>query len=197
MLDLNSKEFNTGSSIFNNGAAGKADNNTIDVEKKKAGEAETYPDYKLVVTDEAGAKLNQGFYYPTPNSQKSDEDNKKRANMEIGRVLSIAKAVVGSDYEFPAVKTAKEAFDTLFKIIAKESGDNKFNVFATYGTIGYPSKYLGLRYFTFIEPAELPAGTTTRLKPAAADQLTRVMEDAPITDAASDSSDKKEDEWEF
>lgn len=197
MLDLNSKEFNTGSSIFNNGAAGKADNNTISVEKKKAGEAETYPDYKLVVTDEAGAKLNQGFYYPTPNSQKSDEDNKKRANQEIGRVLHIAKAVVGNDYEFPAVKTAKEAFDTLFKIISKESGDKKFNVFATYGTIGYPSKYLGLRYFTFIEPAELPEGTTTRLRAASADQLVRVMEDAPLAAEGGADSKDGEDDWEF
>lgn len=196
MLDLNSKEFKTGSSIFNNGAAGKADNNTIAVEKKKPEEPDTYPDFKLVVTDEAGAKLTQGFYYPKADPQKSQEDNAKRANMEVGRVLHIAKAVLGDDYVFPSVKTAKEAYDELFKLIAKNAGDNKFNVFATYGTKNYISKYLGLRYFTFIEPAELPAGSTTRLRPAAGDQLERVMADAP-TSGAADSSVDSDDEWEF
>lgn len=198
MLDLNSKEFNTGSSIFNNGAAGKVDNNTISVEKKKVDEPETYPDYKLIVTDEAGNKLNQGFYYPTPNAQKTEEENKKRANTEVGRVLHIAKAVLGNDYEFPAVKTAKEAFDVLFKLIAQNAGDRRFSVFVTYGTKNYPSKFLGLRYFTFIEPSELPAGTGSRLKIAAADQMERLSEDAPTGGAtASTDTATNDDEWDF
>lgn len=194
MLDLNSKEFNTGSSIFNNGAPGKVDNNTIAVEKKKADEPDTYPNYKLIVTDEAGNKLNQGFYYPTPNAQKSAEDNKKAANREVGRVLHIAKAVLGDDYDFPAVKTAKEAFDVLFKLISQNAGDKKFSVFATYGTKGYPSKFLGLRYFTFIEPT---GAESSRLKIASGDQMERLSEDAPSTNSNSGDADSGDDEWEF
>lgn len=195
MLDLNSKEFNTGSSIFNNGAAGKADNNTITVEKRKPEEPDTYPHYKLVVTDEAGNKLNQGFYYPTPKEGASPEDTKKYINREVGRVLHIAKAVLGDDYEFPAVKTAKEAYDMLFKLIKENAGDKKFSVFVTYGTKNYPSKYLGLRYFTFIEPTEIATGKSSRLKVAAADQMERIMEDAPATDTSSDAPE--DENWEF
>jgi hypothetical protein len=197
MLDLNSKEFNTGSSIFNNGTAGKVDNTTITVKKRGADEPETYPDYKLIVTDAAGNSLNQGFFYPKDNAQKSPEDNKKRANIEIGRVLHIAKAVVGDDYEFPAVKTAKEAFDMLFKLIAKNAGDKKFSVFVTYGTKNYISKYLGLRYFTFIEPTELPAGKSTRLTVAMADQMERVVEDAPLASAQTESASSEEEDDDF
>lgn len=199
MLDLNSKAFNTGSTIFNNGTAGKADNNTITVEKKRDDEPETYPNYKLIITDPAGATLNQGFYYPKDNKDKTAEENAKRANIEIGRVLHIAKAVVGDDYEFPSVKTANEAFDMLFKLIAKNAGDKKFSVFVTYGTKNYISKYLGLRYFTFIEPTELPAGKSTRLTIASADQMERVVEDSTglVSTSASKSSEEDDDDFEF
>lgn len=172
MLDLNSKQF-AGSTIFNNGNAGKVDNNTISVEKKAADAADTAPDYKLIVKDEAGNSINQAFWYP-----KADADEKK-VNMELGRVIHIARAVVGADYEFPAVKTAKEAFDMLFKLVRDNAGDKKFSVFVTYGNKGFISKYLGLRYFNFIEPTELPSGTVTRLKVTPNDQMERIVEDAP------------------
>lgn len=198
MLDLNSKEYNTGSSIFNNGAAGKVDNTTIAVAKRRDDEPNTYPDYKLNITDPAGNTLNQGFYYPKDNESKTAEENKKRANIEIGRVLHIAKAVVGEEYEFPPVKTAKEAFDMLFKLIAKNAGDKKFSVFVTYGTKNYVSKYLGLRYFTFIEPTELAAGKTTRLTIAMADQMERIVEDAPLTNTTDISvTAEEDDDFEF
>jgi len=196
MLDLNSKEFKTGSAIFNNGAAGKVDNNTIEVARKKAEEPDTYPDFKLIVTDEAGNNLNQGFYYPKDSTQKSEADNKKRATIEVSRVLHVAHAVVGTDYEFPAVKTAKEAIDMLFKLISKNAGDKKFNVFATYGTKGYPSKFLGLRYFTFIEPSDLQ-GVPSRLKVGMGDQMERLQEDAPSKAPSAKSSTDKDEDWEF
>jgi hypothetical protein len=198
MLDLNSKEFNTGSSIFNNGAAGKVDNNTITVEKKQPSETGNTPDYRLIVTDEAGNKLNAGFYYPTPKEGASAEDVKKYVNREVGRVLHVAKAVLGDDYEFPAVKGAKEAFDVLFKLIKDNAGDQKFSVFVTYGTKVRPSKFLGLRYFTFIEPTDLPAGKSSRLKIAAADQMERLQEDAPTSGSSTTESGTDSDgEWEF
>lgn len=197
MLDLNSKEFNTGSSIFNNGAAGKVNGVDIAVEKKKAGEPETYPDYKLVVIDQAGNKLTQGFYYPKAKDGASPEDAKKSINTQVGRVIHIARAVLGEGYEFPSVKNAKEAFDMLFKLINDNAGGKKFNVFATYGTKNYPSKFLGLRYFTFIEPAELPAGKSSRLTVAAADQMERIMEDAPSTGSTDSSDSSSDDEWDF
>lgn len=183
-LDLNT--ISGGSSIFNGGVAGLVEGVTIDVEKKGKDEQENYPDYKLVITDSAGNKLNQGFYYPSVNDSMSEEDNMKRINREVSRVVHVAHAVVGKDYQFPSVNGPTEAFDTLFKTIKENAGDAKFNVFTTYGSKGYPSKYLGLRYFSFIEPA---TGNSI-LKVTPSDVLERVTEDAPKEGGA-----KKDENW--
>jgi hypothetical protein len=188
MLDLNGKEFAEKKiSIFNGGVAGAVDNTTISVEKKKSTDPQTYPDYKLIVEDEDGQKINQGFYYPSDNPQKDAEANKKRANMEVGRVLSIARAVVGTSYEFPAVNGAKEAFDTLFKIIHDNAGASKFRVFVTYGQVSYPSKYLGLRYFDFIEPSELE-GKKTKMTAKPNDLMERITPDEPQAGGGASAS---------
>lgn len=177
MINLNGKEFG-GTIIFNGGNAGKVENVTISIEKKQPGEPDVYPDFKLVVEDAAGGKLNQGFYYFTPNPQNDAARNEQRETQEISRVLHIAKAVVGENYDFPAVQSAREAFDVLFKIAADNAAGKKFNVFATYGTVNRPNKkgYLGLRYFNFIEPAD---ANPSRLVAGRQDLMERVVEDAP------------------
>lgn len=193
MIDLNSKQFDSVSKIFNDGNAGKVDNVTLAVEKKKAGDNEKAPDYKLLVTDEAGNSINAGFYYPTKDPAKTDEANQKYANMQVSRVVHIARAVVGKDYDFPAVKSVKEAYDTLFKIIGDEAGDKKFSVFVTYGSKTYAKKYLELRFFNFIEPA----GTTpSRLKAQDSDLLERINPDS-LGGGSTDTSDNgvEEEEW--
>lgn len=87
---------------------------------------------------------------------------------------------MGSTYDFPKVENAKEAFDVLFGIIGDNAGGKKFNVFATYGTDGYPSKFLGLRYFDFIEDATNESG---RLTPKNNDLLARLEQDTPKSNA--------------
>jgi hypothetical protein len=173
MFDLNDKEFN-GTVVFNNGNGGKVEGVTISVEKKAAEQPDTYPAYKLIVSDKAGGKINQGFYYPTPKQGASEEDNAKRVKREVGRVITIARAVLGADAALPTVSSAKEAYDKLFALIGEASVGKTFNVYATYGTVGYASKYLGLRYFDFIENAETPNG---RLTAKNGDLLERVTED--------------------
>jgi hypothetical protein len=70
MFNLNDeKEFNTGVSILNGGNAGLVKDVTITVEKKQ--DTSNKPDYQLVVTDKQGS-INEGFYYPTPNSAKDE-----------------------------------------------------------------------------------------------------------------------------
>lgn len=173
MFNLNNKEeFNTGSSIFNNGIAGVVENVEIRVEKKTSEDHENAPDYKLFVKDDKG-EINGGFYIPSQDSSKSEEENNKVAKREVGRIVGIARAVMGEEYSLPEVQTAKEAYDKLFLLVKENSEGKKFNVFVTYGYTARPSKYLGLRYFDFIEEGGKPSKLATK----ASDVLERIDPD--------------------
>lgn len=171
MFDLNGSEFQ-GTSIFNGGNAGLVKGVDISVEKKQ--DDGNTPDYKLIATDPSGS-VNVGFYYVTPNPQKTEEGNAKYAKMQVSRVVHIAKAVMGADYQFPAVTSAKEAYDVLFGLVIDNAKDKKFNVYVTYGTKDRPSKYLGFRFFNFIETAD---NEPTTLISKNVDLLERVSEDS-------------------
>lgn len=186
MFDLNGSEFQ-GSSIFNGGNAGLVKNVDISVEKKQD-EGNT-PDYKLIATDSAGS-INVGFYYVTPNSAKNEEENAKYATMQVSRVVHIAKAVMGADYKFPAVTSAKEAYDVLFKLVMDNAAGKKFNVYTTYGTKDRPSKYLGFRFFSFIESAD---NNPTTLLNKHVDLLERVVEDSDSSTGDLDAKQIKND----
>lgn len=175
MFDLNNKEeFNTGSSVFNNGIAGVVKNVEIRVEKKTSEDHENAPDYKLFVKDDKG-EINGGFYIPSQDSSKSEEENLKVAKREVGRIVGIARAVMGDDYNLPEVQSAKEAYDKLFSLVRENSEGKKFNVFVTYGYTARPSKYLGLRYFDFIEKG----GDVSKLATKASDVMERIDPDKP------------------
>lgn len=180
-----------GSAVFNKGIAGKVTDVKVDVQKRRADEAENIPPYKLILTDEAGASMNQGFFYHKDNEQFSDEKNQANAGYLVSRVLSAAKAVVAEDYVFPDVdgKTANEIVDILFKIIKDNAEGKIVNVFTTYGTKEKPSKFMGLRYFNFIEPQEVKY---SRLSPTGNDMMERLVEDAPKTNGGSET---KEPTW--
>lgn len=188
MFDLNAKEYKE-SSIFNGGIAGRVDNVSISIEERGADEPETYAPYRLVATDDSGAQLKGWFNYPTPNPSKDDEANEKTAKMYVGRVVSIARAVMGKDYEFPSgITNAKEAYDVLFKIIKDNAGAKKYNVFVTFGTPSYPNKkgYLGFRFFNFIEDAAAPTG---RLSANAGDLMEKLVADeAPKSPSTTTTS---------
>lgn len=170
MFDLNSSEFQ-GTSVFNGGNAGLVKNVEISVEKKQ--DDSNNPDYKIIAKDSLGT-INVGFYYVTANQNKTDEENIRYAKMQVGRVLHAAKAVVGADYKFPVISSSKEAYDVLFKLIMDNIEGKKFNIYASYGTNDRPSKYLGFRYFNFIEPADT---NPTTLYPKNTDLLTKPVQD--------------------
>ena len=190
-IDLNGKEFEGGNAIFNGGNAGLCKNVTIEVKKRQVDEPEKYPDYKLFAKDATGAEISQGFYYFTPNPQKDEAQNEKRATQEVSRVLHIARAVLGSDYEFPEIGTVKEAYDVLFTLVNDNAGDKKFNVFVTYGTITRPSKYLGIRYFDFVESAE----GASRLITKRGDSMERIVADSPVDSGSQVPNAPKVEKW--
>lgn len=190
MFDLNEKKFG-GTVIFNNGQAGIAKGVEISVEKRQADEPDTYPNYKLVVSDGV-SKVNQGFYYPKSDPNKSEEQNDQAAVREVGRIMHIARAVMGANYTFPNVSSAKEAFDVLFNLIRENAGGKTFNVFVTYGTTGYPDKYLKLRYFNFIEPSDT---AVSRLKATPSDLMERLEQDAPASGSLDAPAAPKVEKW--
>ena len=166
--------------IFNGGNTGLAKNVKItEVQRKTAEDGDNHPDYKVIISDSANATINAGFYIPAADAT---EDAQQR---EVGRVLHIAKAVLGADYQFPAVTSAKEAFDVLFGLIRDNAANKLLNVYVTYGTKTHPKKYLNLRYFEFIEDA---ANTPSRLRDKAVDLLERPTPDEPTEVKSSTSS---------
>lgn len=195
MIDLNGKDFAEKTvAIFNNGKAGIAKNVDVRIEKKQPTDTPGTPDFKVYFTDEIGT-INQGFYYFTPNPKDSLERQKQRETQEVSRVLHIARAVLGSDYAFPAVNTTKEAYDMLFNLSAKNLAGKKFNVFVTYGTKDSPNKkgYLGVRYFNFIEPADVEV---SRLIQNDRDLMERVVADSESSLINNGSStDTTTDNW--
>lgn len=187
MIDLNGKEFE-GTAIFNSGNAGRADNVTISVVKRKVDEPENYPDYKLIAKDESAAEISQGFYVYKPQPGKTDEQNKTRENQELSRLIHLGRAVMGAEYEFPSVNSTQEAYDVIFKLITDNAPGKQFNIFVTYGTTRKPSKYLGIRYFDFIEAI----GGFSRLKTKNSDSMERVVPDTAFNGAKPVESVKSE-----
>ena len=184
MFDLNKKE--AGSAVFNNGVAGKAVGVNVTVEKRKVDEPDSYPDYKVIVSDESGGMpINQGFYI-------NSEDDEKRQQMTYQRVKSIADAVVPEDFVYPEVNGYIDAMNTLFKVIKENADGKKVDVFVSYGYTAKPSKYLGLRMFNFIQKQD---ASFDRLKPSNTDILERPEADAPKADAVGTAPKSSADIW--
>lgn len=184
MFDLNKKE--AGSAVFNNGVAGKAVGVNVTVEKRKVDEPDSYPDYKVIVSDESGGMpINQGFYI-------NSEDDEKRQQMTYQRVKSIADAVVPEDFIYPEVNGYIDALNTLFKVIKENADGKKVDVFVTYGYTAKPSKYLSLRMFNFIQKQ---GASFDRLKPSNTDILERPEADAPKADNEGTAPKSSADIW--
>jgi hypothetical protein len=180
MIDLNGSEFNRPTvSIFNNGVAGRVNNVTMSVERvHKLDMADKNPDYQVIFTDEIGS-INLGIYYP--GEESTDSKNKILAQ----KCTDLVKAVAGDNYIFPSYNSYKEMVDSCMKIISENSKGKLVNVMATYGTVGFPKKFLGIyKNFNFVEAA---GSTPTKLKvsknPNKAeydDLFERIVEDAPL-----------------
>lgn len=186
MSTFNLNEKVAGSAVFNNGVAGKAVGVSVTVEKRKVDEPDSYPDYKLVVSDESGGMpINQGFYI-------NEADDDKRKGMTYQRVKSIADAIVPEDFVYPEVTGYMDAINTLFKVIKENADGKKVDVFVTYGYTAKPSKYLGLRMFNFIQKQN---ASFDRLKPSNTDILERPEADAPKVDGQGTVAKTGADIW--
>lgn len=196
-FNLNGEEFKSQSVvIFNNGEAGKVENVSIKVEKRKVDEPDNAPDFKVIFTDDNGASVNLGIYYP--NEQSTEGQTK----MTVGKCLAIARAVLGNEYIFPEVKSTKEAVDVCMSLTAKAHEGARVNIFVTYGTVGAPKKYLGVyKNFDFIEAAGTVGSKLRRTnnplpeKSQYNDLMERIVEDSNEDSATLNTTPKDEIVW--
>lgn len=184
-FDLNNGSLiSGGTAIFNNGLAGKVEKVSIAVKRKEASGPFSYSDYTLVVTDPSGTSLNGLFSYHKNNELYDEKKNKDNQGYLLGRIQSIAKAILPADYIYPDVAnmSCNEIVDILFKIIHDNAEGKVVNVFTTYGTKTKPSTFLGLRFFNFIEST---TETRSRLSVTGNDMMERIVADAPISGEAT------------
>lgn len=180
MFDLNGEDFQEKEikGIFNAGVAGKAENIQIkEVIKKQVDDAPGGPDYKVIFEDSDGQVINIGFW-KEPKNEK----------VEVSRALHVARAVLGKDYKFPAVSGCADAINKLMKLVAKECKGKLFNLYTNYGTENYPKKYLTVRYFDFIEPADFEGNS--KLFKKKDDLLESILKDDASTNTHSTTSDE-------
>jgi hypothetical protein len=182
MFDLNNGSLlnGGGTAIFNAGLAGKVENVEIEVKRKEESGPFSYSDYTLVVKDSTGASLNGLFSYHKNNDLYDKDKNIANQGYLLGRIQSIAQAVVPEGFVYPDVsdKTCNEIVDILFKIIRDNASGKKVNVFVNYGTKTKPSQYMGLRFFNFIEN---PNTQKSRLTATGLDMMERIVADTPST----------------
>jgi len=134
-------------SIFNGGEAGVAKGKLTKVEKKQPGDAERSPDFKVFFEDKEG-ETNIAFFVP-------DGQDEVKSNRELARLLSLARAYFGDDFEFPKVKNYNEAYSVVLKMLKKECVGEEFNLFVCYGYDAKPSSFLGVRKFDFVESGKV------------------------------------------
>jgi len=165
--------------IFNGGVAGKVSNVKITVEKKGIDypdeEGKKLPDYRVVYEDENGGQTNRGFYYldeKTHNSQyRTFEEEVKRQWRTLAHIVEEAGGDGGIKTNTPV-----EMLDTMAKMVKQLVNGKTFNIFANYGHVNNPKKYIQVRsWVPFVEPTDV---ADTKLKATNIDQIERLVPDA-------------------
>lgn len=165
--------------IFNNGESGVANNVTITALKKGNDyeDGVRVPDYKIRFKDASG-HIDTAFYYLTQESHNpqygSYDDAVKKQWKKVGSVLDACG--VNSSGQFA---NEKEMLDTLMSKINTATAGKTFNVFANYGHVNSPKKWLQIR--SWVPFVELTGNNPTILKATKIDQLERLVPDSDNT----------------
>lgn len=181
-------------SIFNNGSSGVAENVTIKALKKGVDyDGDRTPDYKLQYSDDSGS-VEMAYYYLTEEGHNpqygSFADAVQKQWRKVGSILSICGVSSTGDF-----KTAKDMLDSLMGKINTAVKGKTFKVFANYGHVNNPRKWLQIRSWTpFVELQET---SPTTLKATKIDQMERLVPDAPASgsDDLPFGEDKVEEGW--
>lgn len=174
-------------SIFNGGEAGVAKGKMTKIVKKQPDDNPSSPDFKVFFEDEDG-EINVAFYIP-------DGKDEAASNRELARLMSVARAHFGDDYNFPEANSYEDAYTKIMKLLKKEAIGSKFNLFVCFGYTGRPSKYLSVRKFDFIESGDI-ALEKSKLKTKKSDVMEQITPDAGSKgdDLSSAMEDLEEDD---
>lgn len=171
--------------IFNNGNAGKAEGVTITALKKGVDyDGERLPDYKLKYTDNISS-IEMSYYYMTKEGHNpaygTYEDAVKKQWQKVGSILDVCGVNSAGNF-----KDAKEMLDSIMSKINSATAGKTFNVFANYGHVNSPKKWLQIRSWKpFVE---LEGTEPTTLKATKIDQMVRLTPDTGTNTTSTSSS---------
>lgn len=146
MINLNSEEFvSSVKPIFNNGIGGEVKGVSVSVEKRKPEDPDNAPNFKIFFTDKNGASVNLGIYYPT-------EETSSKNKLIAQQLADIVRSVTTDSFQFPTFSSYTELINYCVKTIHENASGKLVDVIATYGTKGYPKKYIGMyKIYNFIQ----------------------------------------------
>jgi len=149
MINLNDKQFeNNEVKIFNGGEAGVVKDCAVRIEKKTADDAENAPAYKLIVTDDSGAEVNQGFFDDPDGGSEAAQTFFVKSMKHVAGVFKVQD-------QLPAqVGSLKELLDTTMKLCNKNQNNVKVNVAVCYGNEKRPSNYIRIDWFWGLKNVE-------------------------------------------
>jgi len=180
MINLNDKQFeNNEVKIFNGGEAGVVKDCAVRIEKKAADDAENAPAYKLIITDETGAEINQGFFDDPDGGSEAAQTFFVKSMKHMANVFKV---------QLPEeVNSLKDLLDTTMKLCNKNQNNVKVNVAVCYGNEKRPSNYIRIDWFWGLKNVEdgIPTLSKTALteRPAPDGDAN----DAPSTSEAPDN----------
>lgn len=137
MINLADEQFNVNEGgdfkIFNGGKAGLVTGCTGRLTKKTAADPDNAPDYKLFITDKDGGEVNYGMFKNIKDTQLNFKGKELRH--------------LASRFDYNCVMQGASYGELLDKnaVLLKDAIEGKvFDVVASYGTEGYPKKYIQL-----------------------------------------------------
>jgi hypothetical protein len=141
-ININDEKYNDKplNPIFNGGVAGVAKNISARVEKKKDGDSDNAPKYKIIFTDENNGEFNKGYFDNVDGASQKAQDYFVREMKHLLRESN-------TKTEKEKYTSYSEILDDTMKILYKEMPKNKYNVAVSFGSKDFPKRFLELDGF--------------------------------------------------
>lgn len=182
--------------IFNGGNAGVV-LCSVSVETKKPTDHVNAPDYKIILTDENGGQINEGFYNIAEADQGTEDAPSGRLKFARQKLFHLTNGIFAGKFEAKESYPSYEAClkDVMLQVF-KEAKNKKYRVIVNYGNIGkdgkdYSSQYLQTRGFGhYIEREDMPL----TLQPQKNELQERIVMDKDVVKDVTKEISKEDDD---